>query len=371
MFTYEGDYEKDFSKLQFIIENILNDLDTILKENSTGYIAKKYIRNDMKLSKQPVNLVSDADFIQFSETSDNNEIVSIFRIVGGGQDYENWDSAKKQRYDYMLGVDRIVLEANGIPSNQISLNILPILFDFGNIETITLGNIQTRTNTLIKSGLNPFGEITTELEQYRNIPPTIKIENDDEKFLKIANDIECLTHGKWSPKIDYSINDTEAVVQKVLANKLENGKYLVKKYNGFKIQYEEVDTEAEVREAIIKWRDHLENNKGVTVSNFTDAFIKLKNQDHKNIGTLFAGRSLEYKKFIQINLEKYLDNTWEIIDTDIFKRFGMLVFMNRKNSQIDIINITAEYNLEAPINIGDDTINGRGDTIFGAYIKND
>jgi hypothetical protein len=45
--------------------------------------------------------------------------------------------------------------------------------------------------------------------------------------------------------------------------------------------------------------------------------------------------------------------------------------MNRKNSQIDIVNITAEFNLESPINLGEDTRNGTGNTIFGAYIKND
>lgn len=374
LFKYEGDYEQDYLKLTFLISTVLDNLDSVLKSKSTGYIAKKFIRNDVKLAKQPVQLVSDADFIKFGETFDGHETVSVFRIVGGGNDYNNWDSAKKQRYDYMLGVDRIVLEANGVvgtPTNPISLNIIPILYDFGNIETITIGDIQNRNNPHVKSGLNPFGEITVELEKYRIIPPTIKVEENDDKFLTIANDIEKLTKGKWSPKIDYSINDTEAVIQKILQNKTEDGKYTVKKYNGFKIEYVKVDTEAEVRETIIKWREHLENSKGILVSNFTDSFIKLKNQDHKDINVLFSGRSSEYKKFIKINLEKYLNNDWEIIDTDIFKRFGMLVFMNRKNSQIDIINITSEYNLETPINIGDDSINGIGDTIFGAYIKND
>jgi ubiquitin C-terminal hydrolase len=99
------------------------------------------------------------------------------------------------------------------------------------------------------------------------------VESNDDKFVKIASDIDSLTKGKWSPKIDYSINDTEAVIQKILQNKNENGKYTVKKYNGMKIEYVEVNTEEEVRKSIIEWKEHLESNKGVIVSNFTDAFI--------------------------------------------------------------------------------------------------
>jgi hypothetical protein len=163
LFKNESDYEQDFMHLKYLISTILEQLDTFLKNDSTGYIAKKYIRNDVKLSKQPVNLISDVDFIKFGETHDDKETVSVFRIVGGGTDYDHWDSAKKQRYDYMLGLDRVVLEANGIVgtnTNPISLNILPILFDFGNISTLKIGSVQNRNNPLIKSGLNDFGEIT-------------------------------------------------------------------------------------------------------------------------------------------------------------------------------------------------------------------
>jgi hypothetical protein len=94
----------------------------------------------------------------------------LFLFVSANSEYKNWDSAKKQRYDYILGLYRTVLQSNGVEDtieNPINLFLIPIYFDKGKFDELKIETSVTHRNSeTTNSGLDKNGVITKELKRF-------------------------------------------------------------------------------------------------------------------------------------------------------------------------------------------------------------
>lgn len=304
------------------------------------------------------------------------ETVNVIEFVGGGKDYKDWDSAKKLEWDYRLGLDRTILEKNGIPSQKMSLSIIPISFTYGDfLNSFGIGDIVNRSaESVSKSGLGENGLITRTLKQFGVTPPSME-EPASEALNKAAANVFAISKGAWTPRVEINLNNIDAFINKVKSRKKEDGKYVFHKQIGTKSKKVTASTEEELREEVIKYFEEKEKDKTALIKDIIETFntkvIKASSSEEINISDLFGVyKDSSIKKYIQFNFAPYLNGEWEAMDNPILISNGIIALQNKNKKIIDLFTLTSgdlltSFDLQK--------LGGfqHSDTILGAYLPND
>lgn len=311
--------------------------------------------------------------------------VDVIEFVGGSRDYENWDSAKKLLTDYRLGLDRTILTSNGVPFEKISLSIIPINFNYGaflyqapgstaNISSFSIGPIQVRSaSNVSKSGLGMNGLITQNLKQFEHIKPSIQ--TNPKNLDEIAQNLYMLTRGGWTPNLEVNVKSLEEYIEYIKSRPKEKGKYVIWKSVGTNVKKVLCKDDAELeKEAKIYFKE-LENNKFALVKDIITTFnLKTVTSSYEkptDISDLFGiYKDPAIKQYVQRQFGAYLNGDWDALELPELIANNIVALRNKRTGVIDTFVLTADI-IDRVYNLQNRSLEGKGNTILGAYMMND
>lgn len=365
-----NNYEDDIKTLTNIYTEQFIKLNKYLKEDVSEKEVKWFNNRYLHSEIQSENLKIGSN-IHFLRTVDNQD-TDLFLFVSSNTKYKNWDSAKKQRYDYILGMTRAVLMSNGVentPEKSLNLNIIPLIFKKGKIEDFEIQlDVPARNLETSNSGLEENGIITRELERFVNKDPNIIIPETNTDLETLHNTINKVTNGGWTSIIKHQ-RSKEELKQKILESKNPKGEYTFYKNIGTSSKKVIIKTESQIDEEIDKYLQELEKNK----YQYTKDIIKTCNQvinarkHNKEIDiNIFGSHNASVQTQVNKLFSNYLNGDYSIVARPEFYANGIIAFINNKTRHIDFITLTNEQ-----LNLVHQLQEGGGTTIYGGYFKDD
>lgn len=365
-----NNYEDDIKILTNIYAEQFIKLNKYLKEDVSGKEVK-WFNNKYLHSEIPSENLRIGSNIHFLRTVDNQD-TDLFLFVSSNTKYKNWDSAKKQRYDYILGMTRAVLMSNGVentPEKSLNLNIIPLIFKEGKIEDFEIQlDVPARNLETSNSGLEENGIVTKELERFVNKDPNIIIPETNTDLETLHNTINKVTNGGWTSVIKHQ-KSKEELKQKILESKNPKGEYTFYKNIGTSSKKIIIKSESKIDEEIDKYLQELEKNK----YQYTKDIIKTCNQvinakrHNKEVNiNIFGSHNASVQDQVNKLFSNYLTGDYSIIARPEFYANGIIAFINNKTRHIDFITLTNEQ-----LNLVHQLQDGGGTTIYGGYFKDD
>ena len=353
----EGNSDAAKVKITGIVKEIHKQI-TALYSNNGGkvYPEFKIIAKDY-LGK---NIVGKIDIL--AVTPDGKIHIIDVKLSKDAQ--FDWDDAKRSHVNYQLMVYRQMLAQLGFTGESINLYTIPLKFEVGNInslttpspETIQIVNLKT-LNTTQESFIDYNKEKSGYLKQI--IPARISESNVDVNEVSDRIDKILLEmFPKYSFRTKQNSLDVEDIFKVALKRKDENGYRFYnedtgKDETGFK-------TEEALRKRIEEYMGELNNNKNIKIVDATEALIEAKKTGKKTVN-LFPLRHGDnaVKAAYNIQFEKYLDEDWSVIESDVLINAGMIGF-EHTNGQVEFIIFTVN-------NLSKLQVLPKGDTILSKY----
>lgn len=374
---------KGFDISKAIVNKFGNDCDYLTEVSLIGQ-ARFGKRIDLN-NQEPLanhNVLGRLDMIIIDK--DGNCHILDFKC--SDNQYADYDDAKKRTFNYQLASYRKLLTTLGISdSNDVpSLHVIPIQmvnfetdntgkckFDDIKLESNILKEIDASSPLVNSNEFNLSETVLNNIFRFRKLTEnevTLKLKDTDE-FMK-----KCF--GEYGKK-----QKTPEELQEFIDNNcdwdVDNTRKKNQKYklyiNHNKHNWVQGETEAE---CIEKLKDLLTDRKE-RVANTTKSIIKkikeAKQKDiplviPKNNGKLSDESTNEYLTKI---LSKYINPNWQVIDRyKGLSDMGIIMFKNIVTGQIDVKQISGQYNLKRKVKLGNQNTNLLGTFLSDQITRN-
>lgn len=300
---------------------------------------------------------------------DNDGTVDIYDVRVSRKAFSEWDSAKKRRIDYHLGLNRHLIEDILPPTYNTrlsSLYVVPIIFPTDVNGQLDLKNFyidklversKTKEGDLGHSELAEDGRITQNLRKI--LPNKIKEDPIGEQRITELNDkVLGIIFPKYNFRTKYVQKDAEKFAKHVIDNHV--GMATIQYRNKLTDNLIEEPNTTEGKEKFIeRMKEYFleyEKNRDSQMLNL----IKILKESKKNGVITYKYAS---EGFIN-TFSKYLDENWELVtNKPSLTAAGILLFKNNKNLEFETVSVTIN-DLHQINNLG------LGDTILGKFYKN-
>lgn len=288
-----------------------------------------------------------------------NGKVNLFKFAITRNKFSGWNQAKKVEMDYLLGLQRQIL--NGYTKmSQSSLFIAPIIIPETdgklNIKDLLFDSLEDRSG---EKQFGPNGTITTVMNTLLPVSAhKSEIINDDinNSNIKIVSDM----FGKYEIKSQMKIENVENLYEKGILNGKDLKRVYIYDYLvGGDTRIEEEKTpgwEERFKNKLIDYVARYNDSKTSKLQNLVKAIDVSKKSGDKTIKLYEKDNSIHLNKVFG----KYLDPDWDMIAYPQLLNVGVIVFRNFRTSVLEAVSVTAN-DLKIVYHIG------MGTTVLGKF----
>lgn len=296
---------------------------------------------------------------------DNQGTPHVYMFKTSGKHETEQAKVKLRKRDYYLGTARQILAQKGFNVKNTTLSIVPMQIfedDSNKLLDVTIDTQPIDRRSVPDSHLQyKFGKIWKDLNTY--IPVTL---NEQQFQGSIYNSVidkldslfptKNIKHDSRSKKITNFIKNN--VIESTVSGYTwqwtdKHGKIYRVKENSPK------ETNSELREAVTKYLDKLQDENIQGLSYFLDGIRKSINNGMPLMSIINGSGGGR----LNIVLGKYINGDWEYKQLPKLEELGIACIQNKTTGQIDFIQLTYEYDLSRLINLG------LGTSILGSFKK--
>ena len=291
---------------------------------------------------------------------DKDGNINIYDLKMSTKSYDEWDQVKSQKSEYQLGLYRKLLAHNGFNVSRLSVNLIPIQMNYGDLNTITqkpdFVNITTNPNMNLVNGI-----VTKNLQMLIDDKITDALVNKSEVEENIVKRL-----GEALPKYNFRTQLFNDDVDKIIElatkrGKTEFGKYFFRNEildkNIYVSSIEELEKEVNI------YVDELKNpnTKNAKVIQFAEGLKKNIEAQTIPDNILNLKHNPGLVNDIVFNFRQYTDGGWELIDSDILLNAGILGFKSQEGI-LEFVTFTVN-------NLHDKHLIDKGYNLLGKFFK--
>lgn len=327
----------------------------------------KNVNLSARLRGMEEEIIGHIDYLMIRDNGD----IEVFNIKSSTESYANWDSVKKEKYRYQMAILKRILEYNGISARNIRMNIIPVKMTYDSeFETITDLDVESVISMDFKDREYILKKYDKVAEQF--IDSSVHMsEIDSDAIIKLHKQLQQIFPGRDIEA--YGIKETaktwlDRYWNQLTPKSVDGGGWeiiLPGEKNNIKIKDPRYGSNNEELLGIIQDRlEDLSNNvsseKGIyrTITDIKNAYER----------SGFYNPSGEYGVYLTERFAKYFDYgkpeirdgkfvyTWRLLNNDILTNAGILIFVNNRTNQMDVItltnqDVTQEYNFKGRDNL--------------------
>ena len=339
-----------FDQLSSLVKQIEKD---IWKRNKGSTLIRN-LNIEADLKNQAEKILGHIDYLFVKDNGD----VEIYNIKSSIENEQNWGVVKKEKYRYQLALLKRILEFNGINSEHIRVNLIPVKLkydnDFNSVVEVTAEEAKPYD----------FKDTQYIMQRYDNIvskfiTSSVNIEDLDDTIFTPVNtylnkifperDVDIRANGiKESAKGWVSHNWRQ------IAKPAVNGKGWDIKFPGEKVIHIEDTRRGEDNEEVVNMViDRGEELfKNTAQEKATYRIISDIQESYKhglrffsstargNVGALLSEQLRKYFDAPKDLDDGSPDYTWELIENETLTNANILLFRHRNTDQLDVVTIT-------------------------------
>jgi len=321
-------------------------------KNKFDEISKSVSTTVNKLGKTISNIHLQSDEKALGNIKDNLRLITvddkgnanIIEIKISKNDYDNWDSAKKQSLFWELSLKRQLL-SQYINIKNIGLHVIPIqIKELQNPKQIILGKLR---NVTIENGkeLNSINELANEL-----VHSKVFVDHDPARMKQFQDKLNILLPNYEIKTVKKKAN-VDDLMKGIEARHKQEGQWSF--FNGYedipgvphgllKVDIEgksDKEISNEYRAQIEKYVAHVQGLTNITVSKLKKALEHSVNTGEEIVTSIYnKDRDMVSNHLLQ----NYMNDEWDVI-TNIPEAdaLAMIVLKNKKSGIVNLISITS------------------------------
>lgn len=385
---FHSDQTSRFDGNSLLSDQLFNGLrfsffNNIAKKNTRIF---KNLNLKSKLIGIDKNLIGHIDYLVI----DPDGTLNIYNFKVSSQHYNEWPSAKEEKYKAQLVFLKYMLAENGFNVKNIRLNIVPVHLQY-NDDFSKIGAIKVYDPIKYSSresdgsyALDHYDKLISKFLKDNYIPDGIT--NDDidiatNHIRRIFPSLNIKTEGisktaeEWIRTApDCDPNDIEPLVIRDVHEPNHGYDLMIRQENGtvktIKIKSDKPKNKnSELLEEVVKHLEYLSDNKGYLLNviknlvkegyskGTTNVFSNQKGLPSTFLNSIFSKYLLSYEKDEQTKEKKY---EWELLEN--LSEANILMFQH-KSGQVDIISLSS-FNLNVSPTLSKKETSVLGDHVY-------